>query len=114
MKRPKNKVIIAVLEKTGGLLKPASTKLNIDRATLYNWINDDIELQKALETIRESMLDMSEGQMYKLIQEGNGDMIKFHLKTRGKTRGYIEKSETDITTNGKSINEIKITWPDGD
>ena len=25
-----------------------------------------------------------------------------------------EKSETDITSKGEKINEIKITWPDGD
>jgi len=111
MKRPKNKVIIGILEKSGGLLKPAATKLKVDRRSLYNWINEDTELQEALETIRESMLDMTEGQMFKLIQEGNGDMIKFHLKTRGKHRGYIEKSETDITSNGQTI-FVKLPDPE--
>lgn len=103
MKRPKNKTVIDILEKSGGLLKPASIKLKVDRQTLYNWIKDDIELQAALESIRESMLDMTEGQMMKQIQEGNTSMIQFHLKTQGKKRGYIEKSEADITSNGNTI-----------
>lgn len=103
MKKPSNKAIISVLQKTGGLYKPAAQKLNVERRTLYKWVEETPELQQAIEDIRESMIDMSEGALFKQIQEGNPAAIFFHLKTQGKRRGYIEKSETDITSNGNTI-----------
>lgn len=83
----------------------------MERQTLYNWIESDEELKKSLSDIRESMIDMTEGQMFKLIQEGNPAAIFFHLKTQGRKRGYIEKQEIDHTTGGDKLNEIKIIWP---
>lgn len=103
IKKPSNSAIIAVLEKTGGLLKPAAQKLKVERATLYNWIKAEPELQTALESIKESMIDMTEGALFRQIQEGNTTAMLFYLKTQGKKRGYIEKSETDITSNGQTI-----------
>lgn len=111
IKKPSNKKIIEVLEKTGGLLKPAATKLGITRQTIYEWIEREPELKEALATIRESMVDMSEGALYKQISEGNTAAILFHLKTQGKHRGYIERSESDITSGGKTI---RITLPTPD
>lgn len=92
-------------------MKPAAQKLKVERKTIYGWINGDEELKQALADIRESMIDMSEGALYKLIQEGNPAGIFFHLKTQGKERGYIEKQEIDHTTGGDKLNEIKINWP---
>jgi hypothetical protein len=77
--------------------------LGVTRDSVYKWIEADPELKQAIETIRESMLDMTEGALFKQISEGNPAAIFFHLKTIGKKRGYIEKSETDITSNGKTI-----------
>jgi len=111
IKKPSNKKIIEVLEKTGGLLKPAATKLGITRQTIYEWIEREPELKEALATIRESMVDMSEGALYKQISEGNTAAILFLLKTQGKHRGYIERSESDITSGGKTI---RITLPTPD
>lgn len=85
------------------MLKPAAQKLKVERATLYNWIKAEPELQAALESIKESMIDMTEGALFRQIQEGNTTAMLFYLKTQGKKRGYIEKSETDITSNGQTI-----------
>lgn len=40
-------------------------------------------------------LDYSEAQMLKLIQQGDGPMIRFHLATKGRERGYGEKVQVD-------------------
>jgi hypothetical protein len=102
IKKPSNKKIIEVLQKTGGLLKPAAQKLNVDRRTVYVWIENSPELKQAMNDIRESMVDMSEGKLFKLINDENPSAIFFHLKTQGKSRGYVEKSEMDI----KSQNDV--------
>ena len=85
--------------------------MGVTRDSVYKWIEADPELKQAIETIRESMLDMTEGALFKQISEGNPAAIFFHLKTIGKKRGYIEKSETDITSNGQTI-FVKLPDPE--
>lgn len=91
-----NEEIIKVLHKNAGLLSPSSKKLKISRRTLYRWIDADDELKEELKSCREAMIDYSESKLYKNIKEGKETSIIFHLKTLGKDRGYIEKSEHAI------------------
>ena len=46
--------------------------------------------------------------MHKQIADNSTAATIFFLKTKGKTRGYTEKSEIDITSGGQSITDIKI------
>ena len=52
-----------------------------------------VTVAKAFEEEHERALDYSESQMYKQIQDGDGAMIRYHLSTQGKSRGYTERSE---------------------
>jgi hypothetical protein len=101
-----------VLQKTGGLLKPAAQKFHVDRRTVYVWIENSPELKQAMEDIRESMVDMSEGALFKQIQDGNPSAIFFHLKTQGRNRGYVEKSEMDIKSSGDVFLDIMMRVED--
>jgi hypothetical protein len=47
------------------------------------------------------------------INNGDTTAIIFLLKTLGKDRGYYDKSNFDVTSNGKTILP-KIEWEDGD
>lgn len=46
-----------------------------------------------MENINERNLDYAESALLKLIKEGNATALIFFLKTKGKHRGYIERSE---------------------
>lgn len=58
-------------------------------------------------------LDFAESELFKQIKEGNITGVIFFLKTKGKKRGYIERSEFDHTTKGEKINvSINIAGDD--
>ena len=50
--------------------------------------------------VDESLIDFSESKLLEQINDGNLTAIIFHLKTKGKKRGYVEKSESDMNVTG--------------
>ncbi len=91
--------IAQVYAKKGGNLSATATALNIARKTLYNWRKNHPELDELLKDVDEAMLDFSESKLMEAIQEGNLTAIIFHLKTKGKSRGYIEGQEITATVH---------------
>ena len=46
------------------------------------------------------MLDFAESKLFQKIKEGDSTAILFYLKTQGKARGYIERSEVTGANGG--------------
>lgn len=88
-----NDRIIKIIEKQQGNLKKSAKALNISRSTLYRWIDEDEDLQEAVEDVTEGLIDDSESALRKKIKKGDTTAIIFHLKTKGKNRGYVERQE---------------------
>lgn len=109
----------------GGILSDIAANFKVARNTVYAWCENDSEFRKALEDSRERFVDLAESNLRKLVAgvpaietDENGEKrfagwiekpsetaIIFTLKTRGKKRGYIERSEleADVSMKG-SIN----------
>lgn len=104
MKKPSNSVIIEVLEKKAGLIKPSAIALKVTRKTLYDWINSDEELKSALLDCRESIIDLVEGTLFNAVQDGDISAAIFMAKTLGKNRGYVERSELEHSGGITSFN----------
>ena len=64
-------------------------------------------LKEVLSDAREDALDLAESKLMKAIDDGNITAIIFFLKTRGKSRGYSERSEFGHGTGGEPI---KVTF----
>jgi hypothetical protein len=77
--------------------------LDVDRTTLYKWIEDE-NLKDALVEGRNSRIDFVESKLDQKINDGDTTAIIFFLKTQGKERGYVERKEHDHTTKGESLN----------
>lgn len=92
-----NERIAAVFAKKGCNMSATADALNVSRATLYNWRNEDSELNEMMTDAEESLIDFSESKLIESIQEGNLTAIIFHLKTKGKRRGYVEGQEIKAT-----------------
>lgn len=78
---------------TGGLLTLVAKKAGVSYWTIWKYAQDFPSVKQALDERKEEMLDMAEGQLYSKIKNGNIAAIIFFLKTQGKERGYIERSE---------------------
>lgn len=113
------KKLLEGLRKYRGIITNACQFAGLDRQTFYNYKSDDEEFAKAVEDISEEALDFVEGKLFEkingwdnavLTKEGyvaydqppSDTAIIFYLKTKGRKRGYIEKSE--VTNTNLNIN----------
>jgi hypothetical protein len=109
----KKRGILKELEKQHGIVSAACHNVGLPRSTFYLWCNSDQEFKKAVDDIQEVAIDYVESKLFEKIQgvtiKGKGardeddeppvyelppsdTAIIFYLKTKGKKRGYIEKT----------------------
>ncbi len=99
----KKEAMLSALEKSLGVVTVACKQADIHRSTYYKWLNEDEEFAKAVKDIENIALDFGESQLHKQIGDGNTSATIFFLKTKGKKRGYIERSELDLSSGDEPI-----------
>jgi len=104
------KAVLEALEQSLGVVTSACRKAGVGRTTFYGWIKDDEEFAEAVRDIENVALDFAESQLHKQIKDGIPTSTIFYLKTKGKKRGYVERVENDLTSNGKEINLTPISF----
>jgi hypothetical protein len=112
--RHHKKPLIEALRVSIGNVTEACKVVGLHRSTYYEYRDTDPEFKSEIEAIAEESIEKINGvTIGKYDKDGNLVVYDvppdttaciFYLKTRGKKRGYVEKTETDITTNGKSVN----------
>jgi isopentenyldiphosphate isomerase len=106
----KKNAMIQALEKTLGVVTSAAKKAQINRRQHYEWMIVDEVYKKRVEDIANMTLDFVESKLHDEIEEGNTACIIFYMKTKGKKRGYIEKTEQEISHNVKQPIIIQKTY----
>ena len=76
-----------------GVIETAARRLSCSRKTVYEYLKRYPALDEVLSEARESALDFAESKLMAAIEDGNLTAIIFFLKTRGKSRGYSERTE---------------------
>lgn len=94
---------LEALKRCAGNVSEASKHVPVDRRTHYLWLENDPEYAAAVDAIKESLIDRAESALQTLITDGNVPAVLFFLKTQGKKRGYVERTETDVTSGGQPI-----------
>lgn len=111
----KTKVLIE-LEKHKGIVTSACASMSLARSTFYSWLQNDPEFKAAVDEVQEVAIDFVESKLMEKIngvtmlgKAGSEDedptytlppsdtAIIFYLKTKGKKRGYVERTEVDAT-----------------
>lgn len=92
------------LEQNVGNVTLACHMAKCSRSTFYRYYNSDEDFKKSVDDITEIAIDICEAELWKQIKEGNVPCILFYLKTKGKSRGYVERQEL-TGQDGKPI-----TW----
>ena len=96
IKREQNKdEMLKALEVHLGNVTDACKYTGISRSTHYDWMNSDDDYRAKVEMIDDIILDFAEKQLFTQISENNTTATIFFLKTKGKHRGYVEKTEVD-------------------
>jgi hypothetical protein len=102
----KKDALIQALEKSLGVVTTACKQVGVGRTTYYEWINTDKEFAKQVSEIQNIALDFAESQLHKQIGEGSTAATIFYLKTKGKSRGYIERQE--LVTDSDNFFKVEI------
>ncbi len=95
--------LLESLEKALGVVTTACKTAGCSRETFYKYCREDEEFKTKVEDISNITLDFAESQLHKQIMDGNTTATIFYLKTKGKNRGYVERSEVQQETTYKSL-----------
>ena len=103
----KEAFIIAYRENFGNITI-ACQACGISRTMYQGWMKNDLEFRKTLAEIEpeEIMLDWGEHKLMERITKGDTLATMFLLKTKGKRRGYIEK--TEVSHEGDVVKQITV------
>ena len=91
---------------TGGIVTAIARKVGCDWSTAKKYIERFATVQRAYQDECESILDLAEAKVISAIKDGDSQMIRYYLSTKGKNRGYSDRHE--IT--GKGGNELVIRY----
>lgn len=95
--------MLKALESSLGVVTVACKQADIPRSTYYKWLNEDKEFAKEVKEIENIALDFGESQLHAQMKDGNTSATIFFLKTKGKKRGYVERSELDLSSGDEPV-----------
>lgn len=102
------KKLLKSMVKSFGNVTDACKETGVCRETYYEYLKKDKKFKQMVEDIAEIRLDHVEKQLNSLIDDYDSKAIIFFLKTKGKSRNYIERTEIDTTPdNSVTINIVK-------
>lgn len=87
--------MIEAIRKTRGLVTLTASVLGCTPDTVRNYAKRYATVADALREERERMTDIAESALYQKIKDGEGWAVCFYLKTQGKDRGYVERSQVE-------------------
>tara|TARA_R100000951_G_scaffold23148_1_gene19277 strand:+ start:1366 stop:1773 length:408 start_codon:yes stop_codon:yes gene_type:complete len=99
----KKQRLLDSLEKSLGIVTTACKSAGVARSSFYEWKEKDLEFAKSVEEIDNVTLDFAESSLHKQINDGNATSTIFYLKTKGKRRGYIERTELDVSNSDGTL-----------
>ena len=101
---------IKALEQSLGVITTACKKADISRTLIYQWLKEDPEFSAQVKTVEDLALDFVESQLFKQIKDNNTAATIFYLKTKGKNRGYSERTEFS-GVDGEPLAPFQIIIP---
>ena len=103
----KKRQMITAMEQNLCIVSRASDVVGISRKTHYDWMKKDKRYKEAIDELQNVTLDHVELKLHELIDDLNVPAILFYMKTKGKARGYVDRSE--LAVEG-SVESKLIEW----
>ena len=116
--KPKIKSVAAMnkaIDQHFGNISAIAVLFGVSRPTVYKFIDDHPTSKTRLAESRDRGIDFAESKLFEGINNGVVALIIFYLKTQGKSRGYIERHEVDLTApelKGYTKDANPDNWPE--
>ena len=92
-----------------GVIKTACESCKCSRQSYYDFMRDDEEFKKAIETSKRASHDYVRSILIENIKAKKEASVFFYMKTQ---MGWIEKTKMDITSDDKPLSIPPISWID--
>jgi len=102
--KSKKERMLDALEYNLGIVTPAAEMAGVSRESHYTWMREDPDYKAKVESFAEVALDFAERKLIQSIKRGSDTANIFYLKTKGKKRGYIERTELDMS------GQLNLNW----
>lgn len=83
---------LSALKASKGIIQTACDACGITRAMFYRWRDGDSDFKVKYDEVNEGQIDKVESKLLSKIDDGDTTAIIFYLKTKGKSRGYSERT----------------------
>lgn len=87
-------VVIGAVDQLNGNMAAVCKQFHVARSVLFAYCERHPEVKRAVNDVLEAQVDMAESSLYRAVLNGEAWAVTFFLKTRGKRRGYIERSDS--------------------
>lgn len=104
----KKALFLKAFAQSRGIIAPACRAIKLTRPTYYNWMDSDPSFAEEVEAIRQEQIDNVESALLTKIDEGDTTATIFYLKTKGRDRGYSERTELTGKDGKDLIPEIRV------
>lgn len=104
--------MIDAIQEAEGNLSAAARIVGCARSTVHRYVNEYATVAAAYEEANETAIDIAENELMKQVKKGSIPAIIFFLKTKGKSRGYVERQEV-TGADGGALNVV-VRWPEQD
>lgn len=106
----KKQAVVKAYQQAFGNISVSCKSANISRVQYYTWLREDPEFKAQIEALEpeEIFLDFVENALTQKIAKGDTTAIIFALKTKGRKRGYQERTEVTGAEGKDLIPKITI------
>jgi hypothetical protein len=99
----KVEAVDAKLREVNGNLAVVGRHFGVNRSTVWRFVRKHPSLQAVMLDCREERIDLAESALDRAVQNGEGWAISLTLKTIGKSRGYVERTQVDVRETDAEI-----------
>lgn len=93
----KREKFLEAYEKSLGIVSTACKIAGISRKLYYEWVKNDEEFAEKIKHIEDKQIDFVESKLLENVNNNDTTAIIFFLKTKGRSRGYSERTEISGT-----------------
>lgn len=113
---PRKRLSVALLSRAipehRGNFSSIARACGVTRVAVWDYVQRHPELQPLLKDAREARLDNGEHSLDRAVDAGEAWAVTLLLKTQGRDRGYVEKTEVDVNNVTRLVVEEVVV--DGD
>ena len=102
--------VIDALRETKGMVYLAAKRLGCEAQTIYNYRDRYAAVRAEMEQQDGEVDDAAEMKLYQAIIAGEPWAVQFRLRTKGKGRGYVERTQNEVSGPDGGPVTIRVTY----